>query len=64
MLKSEGLDAKQKRALEEAVRRFKSNENQGLLKTAFVVGVTCVATGFEVLDQTRATILILDECSQ
>ncbi|KAJ3025096.1 UNVERIFIED_CONTAM: hypothetical protein HDU68_007462 [Siphonaria sp. JEL0065] len=65
MLKqSDSLDFHQKRALQEAVRRFTANENRNLLDTAFVVGVTCVASGFEALEGVKTTFLILDECSQ
>ncbi|KAI8835484.1 P-loop containing nucleoside triphosphate hydrolase protein [Chytriomyces cf. hyalinus JEL632] len=64
MLKSDSLNAAAQRGVQEAVRRFTKNENKNLLETAFLIGVTCAACSFEVLEGFEATLLVLDECSQ
>ncbi|TPX77457.1 hypothetical protein CcCBS67573_g01275 [Chytriomyces confervae] len=64
MLKNDSLNAAAQRGVQEAVRRFTKNENKNLLETAFVIGVTCAACSFEVLEGFEATLLVLDECSQ
>ncbi|KAI8609345.1 P-loop containing nucleoside triphosphate hydrolase protein [Chytriomyces sp. MP71] len=64
MLKGDSLDAAARRGVQEAMKRFTENKNRNLLDTSFVVASTCAACAFESLDLFRATILILDECSQ
>ncbi|KAJ3231422.1 hypothetical protein HDU81_003767 [Chytriomyces hyalinus] len=64
MLKSDSLNAAAQKGVQEAMRRFTKNENKNLLETAFVIGVTCAACSFEVLEGFEATLLVLDECSQ
>ncbi|KND01510.1 hypothetical protein, variant [Spizellomyces punctatus DAOM BR117] len=63
-LLDESLTESDRRAVRATIAKFKQNENQALLAKSFVVGVTCSATNFEIFDDFKSTILILDECSQ
>ncbi|KAI8852565.1 P-loop containing nucleoside triphosphate hydrolase protein [Chytridium lagenaria] len=54
----------EREAVSEAIRKFKSNDNKQLVFTAFVIGVTCLSTPSDTLENIEASILILDECSQ
>ena len=51
-------------AVKTAIKRFSANENQSIVSKSFVIGVTCMASIFEVLDGIQASLVILDECSQ
>ncbi|KAJ3212193.1 hypothetical protein HDU67_003970 [Dinochytrium kinnereticum] len=64
LLNENGLEPGERAAIAEALRRFKSNENKHLASTALVIGVTCLSTPSEILENITGTILILDECSQ
>ena len=46
------------------IKKFTSNENKSIISNAFVVGVTCLATSFEMMSDFHANLVILDECSQ
>ena len=50
--------------IQETIALFKKNENVARIRTALVVGMTCLAATFDVLDDVSAPILLLDECSQ
>lgn len=65
MLKEEDkLSTSEIASIKETISKFKDQENKTLLSTAFVIGVTCVASTFDMLQDYESTILILDECSQ
>lgn len=67
MLKDKDIDADEEAGIKQAIKDLKSgvyeNRKQSI-KDARVVGVTCAATGFEVLKNQKFSILILDESSQ
>ena len=56
----------EKHELEFAIKRFQqSNENaNALLSETFLIGITCLAANFDVLEGISCPIVILDECSQ
>ncbi|KAG0078634.1 hypothetical protein BGZ90_004757 [Linnemannia elongata] len=64
MLNDDSLSIKERQYVKDAMRRFQREENRGLVEKADVVGTTCVASMFEVMDEASFPIVILDEASQ
>ncbi|KAH6586632.1 hypothetical protein BASA50_000344 [Batrachochytrium salamandrivorans] len=64
MLKDPSLTENDRRDVRRAMTVFKSSANKEVLSESFVIGVTCLATNFEILDNFVCPIVILDECSQ
>jgi superfamily I DNA and/or RNA helicase len=60
----QGSNITTKPYIDEAIRLFQSNKNNSLLQDAFLIGITCIATNFEILEGIVCPIVILDECSQ
>ncbi|KAJ1343009.1 hypothetical protein BSLG_002434 [Batrachochytrium salamandrivorans] len=64
MLKDPSLTENDRKDVRRAMTVFKSSANKEVLSESFVIGVTCLATNFEILDNFVCPIVILDECSQ
>ncbi|KAG0283918.1 hypothetical protein BGZ96_011712 [Linnemannia gamsii] len=64
MLNDDSLSIKERQYVKDAMKRFQREENRGLVEKADVVGATCVASMFEVMDEASFPIVILDEASQ
>ena len=60
----EDLPSEDKEYVERAIKDFQSNQASEKLNNAFVIGITCLATNFDILQDIRCPIFILDECSQ
>ncbi|ORZ23830.1 AAA domain-domain-containing protein [Lobosporangium transversale] len=63
ILDDDSLSASERRYVKEAMKKFQKFENRGLVEGANVVGTTCIASTFEVLDDVSFPIVILDEAS-
>jgi superfamily I DNA and/or RNA helicase len=67
MLAEGGLSPEDRKILRQELEEVKSGEmkkRQNLLGKVRVVGVTCAACVFSVLEKNQFQIVILDECSQ
>ncbi|KAF9928420.1 hypothetical protein FBU30_002378 [Linnemannia zychae] len=64
ILNDDSLSFKERQYVKVALKRFQREENRGIVEKADVVGVTCVASMFEVMDEASFPIVILDESSQ
>jgi len=61
ILGDESLSPKERHYVKDAIKKFQKLENRGIVEGANVVGVTCIASTFEVLDDGSFPIVILDE---
>ncbi|GJJ76966.1 hypothetical protein EMPS_09325 [Entomortierella parvispora] len=64
ILDDDSISIAERRYVKEAMKRFTKHQNRGIVEGADVVGATCNASTFEVLDDTTFPIVILDEASQ
>lgn len=64
MLEDENLDDSDRLVIENAIKVFQLNENQKIIDTAFVVGITCHSSRSEQLNNLSCNIVIIDEASQ
>nr|CAG4715593.1 unnamed protein product [Naegleria fowleri] len=67
MLNNEDMDPEEEAGVKQAIKDLQNGAHENRkqsVKDARVVGVTCAATGFEVLKGQKFSILILDESSQ
>ncbi|KAG2387469.1 hypothetical protein C9374_001801 [Naegleria lovaniensis] len=67
MLNNEAMDPEEEAGVKQAIKELQSGAHENRkqsVRDARVVGVTCAATGFEVLKGQKFSILILDESSQ
>lgn len=61
MLDDDSLSHMERQYVRDAMKRFQKLENRGIVEGANVVGVTCIASAFEVLDDASFPVVILDE---
>ncbi|KAF8936587.1 hypothetical protein BGZ58_004008 [Dissophora ornata] len=61
ILDDDSLSIKERQYVKDAMKRFQKLENRGIVEGANVVGATCIASTFEVLDGVSFPIVILDE---
>ncbi|TPX35866.1 hypothetical protein SmJEL517_g01695 [Synchytrium microbalum] len=52
------------RDVKKAIARFKSDKGREAINSAFLMGITCIATSFEAVKDKEFDIVILDESSQ
>ncbi|KAF9586191.1 hypothetical protein BGW38_008729 [Lunasporangiospora selenospora] len=64
ILNDDSLSVSERRYVKDAIKRFQKQDNRGIVGDARVVGVTCIASSFEVLDGASFPIVIIDEASQ
>ncbi|KAL7753618.1 Vacuolar protein sorting-associated protein 52 [Sorochytrium milnesiophthora] len=64
MLSDPSIGEEERIAVQTAIARFTDGDRQAIVNQTFVVGVTCLATSFEVLRDAKFALVILDECSQ
>ena len=64
MLQRDDLSQTDRQFIEQTINIFQLETNRRLIKESFLVGITALATSFEVVDGLDCPILILDECSQ
>ncbi|KAF9351439.1 hypothetical protein BGX26_010565, partial [Mortierella sp. AD094] len=64
ILDDDSLSIKERQYVKIAMKKFQKLENRGIVEGANVVGATCIASTFEVLDDATFPIVILDEASQ
>ena len=58
------LTEQDRKHVDQAIFRFKNNENYFNCQQAFVVGTTCLSACSDALNDIKCPIMILDECSQ
>ncbi|KAF9168725.1 hypothetical protein BGX20_011243, partial [Mortierella sp. AD010] len=61
ILDDDSLSIKKRQYVKIAMKKFQKLENRGIVEGANVVGATCIASTFEVLDDVTFPIVILDE---
>ena len=64
MLKQDSLSQSERKDILNAIKKFKSEQSKNRISKAFLIGVTCLASVFETLNDVSASLVILDECSQ
>jgi superfamily I DNA and/or RNA helicase len=64
MLQVEQITEAEQSAIERAIQMYKTQENQSIIFDAFLVGITTLATNFQMVQELESPIVILDECSQ
>lgn len=50
--------------IQDTINRVRASDTLVSVSSTLVVGVTCMATNFDVFENLHASIVILDECSQ
>ncbi|XJO77595.1 hypothetical protein BDV3_002154 [Batrachochytrium dendrobatidis] len=64
MLKDTMLTDTDRKDIQRTLGLFRASAYKETISNSFVIGVTCLATNFEILDDFSCPIVILDECSQ
>lgn len=64
MIESGSLGVDEEEHVKTAIKHFQSDQLSTRLHECFLIGITCMATNFEVLEGITCPITILDECSQ
>ncbi|RUS23245.1 P-loop containing nucleoside triphosphate hydrolase protein [Endogone sp. FLAS-F59071] len=64
MLEGDSLSEEETKYVQDAVRRFKQSENKDLVARSPIVGTTCMASVFDIFNDIRFPLVILDESSQ
>ena len=64
MLQRDDLSSTDRQYIEQTIKIFQLATNKKLIKDSFLVGITALATTFDVVEKISCPILILDECSQ
>lgn len=64
ILNDDSISDKERQYVKDAMKKFQKHENRDIIGGANVVGATCIASVFEVLDEASFPIVILDEASQ
>ena len=64
MLQRDDISCTDRQFAEQTIQIFQKDANKKLIQESFLVGITASATTFEIVDELKCPILILDECSQ